>query len=234
MVIELGTLSAEQANQNLWLNTSSVSPGRGLNGREHVIFREARYWEARIDFRNLFFGDRLKSRAIAAQLRGKYGSLRVTIDNRDTPQKTGTAAALYADMGISATAISAGYFTFTSGYKFTSGYGWGLPDTSDPTVFEDTPIGATVMRVLGAEAIALEPGAYFSVNDFLHVVESNTAGVLTFSPPMRAAVSAGDDVLIRQPTIRLKLASDDGWRHTENFAHHTDAFSVSLVEDFDR
>jgi len=233
-VHELGALSAEQANQSFNLVTATVGPGRGISGREQVIFRESRYWQGAIDFRQFFFGDRLKARALASRLRGRFGSLRITIDNRGTPIKSGTDAAFWLALGISQSDIDRGFSGYSDGTIFDDGTGFDLPSTASPTAYEAAPAGSTIVRLIGGEATGLLPGAYFSVNDFLHICEENTSGVVVFSPPLRQAVASGAAANIASPTIRVKLADDAGFSLKENYAHHTDPLTLTVVEDFQR
>lgn len=233
-IYDLGTLSADQANQSFHLVTETRGPGRGLSGREQIIYRESRYWEGRVDFRQFFGVNRLAARAMAAKLKGRFNSLRITIDNRGTPIKTGTDAELWLEIGIPQAAIDDGFLRFADGTTFTDGYGFALPSTATPTAHADTPAGATAFAVNGAEALALVPGAYFSVNDFLHICEENADGRITFSPPLRRDVAQDDAVNIGAPTIRVRLAEDGGFKLTENYAHHTEPLQLNVVEDFER
>lgn len=103
-------------------------------------------------------------------------------------------------------------FRFTVWNTFSLPVSGPIPDGGICIVADDAPAGSTIAILSGYSGENINVGGYFSINDFLYEVQSNVAGVVSFLPPLRQAVTVGDQVKISGPTILLRLANDDDGR----------------------
>jgi len=222
-----------QRAQNFHLQ--SDQPGLvGLDGREQVVFTENRRWttELRVTPKaGQAIGNLL---ATGDELRGRVNVLRVEVCNSLTLTGAGGLAAIYAAAGISADDVTAGFIPFSDGSTFSDGAGFALPDASDPVVTFDAPGGASTVWLDGYLGRQISRGAVFSHDDYLYRVSTNSDGVVTFNPPLRAALSAGDMVKVNRPTVLLRLAKADGWSPFVDVGRISAPMTVKLVEVFER
>lgn len=227
-------LARRISNQNLWLRGRTGTAGKGTSNREQILFTENRTWVCPLDLVALPSSLRLTARLLAQRLNGRVNILRVPVCNRGTLQYLGNDSQFYEDAGISAEAISLGYIGFSDGSEFSDGSGFALPTYDEPTVSADAAEGATSISLSGLIGAQLEPGARFSINDFLYQVDENTAGVVTFAPPLRESVAVGDAVKVSYPTIQMRLTSDDGYEPFEQFGRQVASTTLMLEEEFER
>ena len=110
--------------------------------------------------------------------------------------------------------------------------------SGSPTVNGASQTGTTLNvnnLALSTNGLLL-PGDFFSVNSELKRVtaslDSNGAGegVLTFTPPLRAAPSDAAAITYTNPTTSWRLASDQDGR--PQYGHLTTALSITALEDF--
>ncbi|WP_347311361.1 hypothetical protein [Defluviimonas sp. SAOS-178_SWC] len=219
---------------DLWLSGSTSSSGVGLDGREQILWRENRVWRGALSLPALRGSQPMRLRALAAQLRGRFGRFRIPICNRFTPRLQTTEADFLAKIGISATDIANGYSPWSDGTLFTDGTGWALPTSAEPVIAFAAPSGARIIHMENYIGRHIEVGAYFSINDFLYRVVENVDGAVSFDPPLREAVIAGSTVNVSAPMFVCRLVSDDGMRVPEHHVRITPSVGIEVVEAFDR
>ena len=233
-VIDLCCSDLRFFSQNLWLVGKTSSAGPGLDGRSQVLVSENRIWRARLDLTAENGPGILKFRQMAAKLNGRAGRIRMCVNNFFTPRYNGNLQEFYDLLGISPGDVAAGFMPFSDSSTFSDGTGFALPSPSEPRVSGSYQMGKTQIAVSGVYGEMLQPGAYFSINDFLYIVEENSAGLLTFSPPLREAIAIGDTVNVSAPKIQVRLSSDSGFRpEVENF-RRVKPMSLDLEEAFER
>lgn len=216
------------------LTGSTPSSGQALDGREQLVWRENRVWQARLTLAALRGTQVLILRAFADQIRGRYGKFRVPICNRHTTRYFGDPNAFWAGIGITPTEISEGFTRYSDGTTFSDGTGFALPDYGDPVFRSAAPVGATRVFLDGYLGRHVSVGAHFTVNGFLYRVASNSDGDLRINPPLREAVTVGTTALINNPSVVVRLQSADGLRVTENHNRITPPISFDVIEAFDR
>lgn len=234
-VIEIPeAMLGRQKNQNFHIVGGSTSSGPGLNGREQIVYTEDRRWTGQIDFAHIFGADILGARVVGDRLRGRANPMRVPICNLGTPRFSGDVTAFYKSIGLPDDIASLGYIPFSDGATFSDGAGFALPDYGEPTIAEDASIGASRIRVYGYIGRNQIPGTGFSINDFFYRVEENNDGHMAINPPLREAVSAGDTINVSKPTIRVRLATNDGWQQFVEYGRVGKPMSINVVEVFER
>ncbi|WP_422049919.1 hypothetical protein [Shimia sp.] len=228
------SLSDRRSNENFWLHGQTVSAGVGLDGREQIMFAENRIWRGKLDLAHLFGGDILAARSVGTRLRGRANLLRLTFCNVGTVRYLGDLARFYAEANVRAEDVARGYIPFSDGAAFGDGSGFALPENDEPTAVVDAPKDASEIQIGGYIGRNATVGARFSINDFLYEVESNDSGEITFSPPLREAVSAGTLVKFSEPTFLVRLEADRGWEPFTQYGRLNRPMSVDVVEAFDR
>lgn len=227
-------VALKRAHENFWLVGASGSGGRGLDGRENIMFTENRYWVGQLDLVHLFGDDILTARSVGTRLRGRANQLRLTFSNSGTTRFLGDPAAFYASIGVASADVARGYSLFSDGTKFDDGTGFALPDYAEPTVVTAASEGASTLKLAGYLGGHLAIGARFSINDFMYEVEANEDGAITFSPPLREAVVAGALAKVSAPSVLVRMTDDRGWEPFTNYGHHAKPMSVAIEESFDR
>lgn len=233
-VIDLDAGVLRRAHENFWLDLDEVSPGAGLDGREQVVFSENRRWIGQLDFVRLRADALRRAQVIGDQLRGRVNHLRVTLCNPGLFRPRTSGAAFLEALGVPTEDIDRGYLLFAEGAGFEGGTGFALPDFVDPVVASDAPAGAAALVLEGMIASLLVPGSFFSIDDFLHRVEANEAGTLSFNPPLRQAVAAGAVARVVFPQVRVRLADKKDWRPFGEYLRFGRPMTVNVVEAFDR
>ena len=234
MIIDLPLALIPRASENYWLETTTASAGRGLDGREQVVGSENRRWVGRIDFVRRTQSDINALIILGDQVNGRRNMIRVGVSNLMTLRDQGSDAIFYNDLGVPDAYVAQGHIPFAGGTKFSSGAGFALPKRGEPVAMGSYPAGATRIRIGGFIGRNITASAVFSIDDSMYRVTSNYDGVIDFAPPLRAAVSAGDVVQVSNPTFLARLAKDDGWRPEIKHGRFSDSLSVNLVEAFER
>lgn len=218
------------------LNASTASSGRGINGREQIMFAENRYWTATLTLPHLDQPNAMLSNAVGDELCGRAGVLRIAFANLGTigGGACGELAELYEAAGVSDDDIARGFLTFSDETHFDDDTGFSLPTFDDPVVATDVPVGQRQVQLDGYLGLFLARGAFFSINDFLYRAWTNVDGLITFNPPLREALTAGQDVRVMFPRTRLRLSDDMGWGGFTEYMRWGREMSVALEEVFDR
>lgn len=203
------------------LDPVAMTSGPGLDGRQQWITREARVWRAQA----LVTVERTAAslgayRAFLAKCRGPAGHFNIDVCNSLAPTVTiGEPAAIFDDAGDM-------YFNDAGTQAFFG--------DANPTADGAATAGATQITVSGIEGEVLNPGAYFSISDYLYIVEENAAGTLTFSPPLRQDHPDGQTVLVHNTRCRMRFESVEAARAASSASRGWHAYSWSLVEAFER
>ena len=196
-----------------WLTVSTKSPGAGLDGRRQVIFREMRTWANSVSITKLWADRPGLLRAFIDDLMGASGVFRLPVYNGLTYRYTGDLVAFFALFSLTSAEIASG-LPFDDGTTWDDGAGWDLPETADPTVLADAPIGATRLMLDGFLGRNLAIGGVFTVNGFMYRVAENLDGAIRFNPPLREAITAGTIAEVNAPKIVVRLSQDTGGRLT--------------------
>ncbi|KAB6716273.1 hypothetical protein [Roseobacter sp. TSBP12] len=109
-----------------------------------------------------------------------------------------------------------------------------IPDGGICIVAADAPAGSTIINLSGYSGENINPGGYFSINDFLYEVQSNASGVVSFLPPLRMSVAVGDEVKISGPTILLRLSNDSDGRAYPTGMRYAAPVTFTAKEVFQR
>lgn len=234
MVIDLSEFADRRIHENFRLSTPTRSPGRALNGREQILAGENAVWIARWNLTRIKGAARLRLLAMADDMRGRFGSIRLSVCNRGTLTASDGVAALWASLNISQAEISDGFTRYSDDTTFTDGTGFALPQGGEPKVSATTPAGATRLTLTGAIGLQLSVGSFFSHDDFLYRVAENDNGQIRFNPPLRQAISAGAEVQVSNPTFRGRLTDDDGFALFEEYYRRLQPVELVLVEDWTR
>ncbi|NGO51607.1 hypothetical protein [Allomesorhizobium camelthorni] len=163
----------------------------------------------------------LAFRAIANLLEGQLNPINIPICRAYQPVPAGAVAAgLYDEVPHSDDA----YFDDDTGYVGT---------VIDVVAAANAAVRAVSMTVTVNYAGDIESGQHFSVGDGrLYRVRTFDAdtGALTFRPPLREAVTAGDRLEFDNPILRCRLAADDSM-NLELAGRRFGSPSVAFLED---
>lgn len=209
------------------------SGGVGASGREQVLAAENSVWLCRLGFGHMPDELRLPFRAFTRRLKGRRNTLRVPVCNRGTLRNLGDIFKFYSDAGVSSADVAAGSLPYDDGARFSDGAGFALPSPTAKVV-ATTPVGASTLTVSGYLGSSLAEGAYFSHNEFLYEVDRNEGGVLTFIPPLRREVEAGEEIEVSRPTVLMQLDDDNAFRNHEKNGRLGAPITVELREDWHR
>lgn len=216
------------------LSGTTQSPGRAMDGREQFVWRENRVWRATITLPALRGSKVAILQAAVDQMRGRFVRVAIPVCNRYTTRYRGDPATFYASLGITAQQISDGFTRYSDGTIFSDGTGFALPDYQAPVALYDAVAGASRIKLHGYLGRHLAVGAYFTINNFLYRVQSNSDGDIRFNPPLREAVLAGASVEVSNPVAHVRLDTDDEFRVAENHNRITSQITFDVVEAFDR
>lgn len=231
-IVELDT-SITRAHQNFWIESSS-RVSRGLNGRSQVVFAESRYWAGQLDLLPISLPEQMRLEALADDMRGRAGVIRVRFCNSGTPRFLGDLSRFYESVGTSTVEIAEGYARYDDCTAFDDGTGFALPEVDDPIAVSSGETGASRIRVDGYIGRNLAVGAVFSHNDFLYRVADNLDGSLRFNPPLRQTISLGEVISVNTPSILVRLSEDDGARPFREIGRRGRPTTIRVEEVFDR
>lgn len=221
-------------NQNFWVSSVAGGPGRGTSRRQQIIQTENRIVVGQIDLNTLKGPGLLQMRAFASRVVGMSTVIRVPVCNYGTITFKGDLDAFYQALGVPQAWIDAGGIPFSDGSWFSDGSGFALPSPAEPTLADDVQEGDTTLDLYGFIGRNMSVGAYFSINEFLHIVLQNDNGRIEFSPPLREDYQAGQEIRVSNPTVRMRLQQDDGLRPFERHGRHVEPISIVLEEAFQR
>lgn len=232
LTIPAGITVREMAHWRL--RASSFTPGRSLDGRQQFVHVENRTWEA--EYGVIGAWDHLMGQWLAFldRVAGPRASFLVPVRNDLTLTFTGDLSGFLAAAGVSPAQIADGFIRFADGTSFSDGTGFALPAPDDPVVLAAAPAGARRLRLGGYLGRHLAVGAYFAIDNFLYRVEGNTDGDVTFNPPLRAGVAAGDTAVVSAPHARVRFPDDAAWQAAIEIRRYYGPYRLSLVEAFDR
>ncbi|MGK7663382.1 MULTISPECIES: hypothetical protein [unclassified Marinovum] len=221
---------------NFHLQATTASSGRGLNAREQIMYAENRYWTATLTLPQRSQADAMLSNALGDELCGRAGVLRVAFANLGTigGGNVTELTDFYAALGVSDDDVASGFISFSDGTGFDDGTGFALPEIEDPVVAADVAVGLRQVQLEGYLGWLLSRGAFFSVNDFLYRVWTNDDGLITFNPPLREAVTEGQEVRVIFPRTRLRLSDDAGWKTLTDYMRWGRETNVVMEEVFER
>lgn len=179
----------------------SLAGPSSVSGKSQVVSSDAGIWKA--TYGSLIVRSRdavLAHRAIAALLEGRLGTILIPLCRAYQPVPEGAVeAGLYDAVPHSDDA----FFSDDSGY---------LGLVIDVVAAANAAVRATSMTVTVTYAGDIEPGQHFSIGERLYRVRTfnATTGAMTFRPPLREAVIAGDRLEFDDPVCRMRLQEDSG------------------------
>lgn len=221
------------ATESWFLQGAAVSGGRGLDGREQVVFRENRYWSASLSMNPLWKDKIPPFLAKIDEIKGRSQVFRLPVCNIYAPKYGTPDSEFYAQLGYTPSQISQGFLTHSDGTPFSDGTGYDLPPNAAATASAGASAGGTSIASGGIASI-FPPGTYFSINDFLYRVSSVSGGLVHFNPPLREDVLAGATIESNSPTIQVRMASDNDARLFVDYHRWSRGPSMNVVEVFDR
>lgn len=216
-------------HQNAWLAGGFVRTQEGINGRSGGIRNENRTWRILIDFAAIWTPE-LVARFIILGDRNFGGAsyLRLHLCNGRFSPKVDEAA-LYADLGVPSEYVKQGWIPYNDQVGFSDGSGFALPPLA--TVGADALAGARTIAITGDVGATLMPAAFFSIDGFLYRVESNSSGTVTFNPPLRQDVMAGEAVDWKCPGVIVRAPD---YTFFTDFLKFGRGPSVEFIEAFER
>jgi len=201
--------------------------------RQNIYGPHVQYWQARLIFPTLLDGDLAARESIIEQLGGTAGLLRMGHPFRITP--------MFSDEAIT------GIVGWSDGTFFTDGTGW-LSGPLPSSIHVYSPAAArTTSVVVGGlpintsrvlrrgDMVEFRRDGIADETPSLHRVlvdaHSNANGrcSISFLPPLRKAVAAGDQVVLDYPTTVFRLAGDEPQASVRNAAWHG-SLEMNLVE----
>lgn len=221
-------------NANFWPESASGGQ-RGADGRTQVIYSENRVMNGELDIAPILGAGVSAVRAFMASIGGRHVAIRVPVCNLHTPVAGGSASEFLKRAGFSDEVIASDRGEpFDDGNFFDDGLGWELPTSEDPVLWAPALEGDSEIHMDGGSGRILVPGAYVSINDFLHIVANNENGKATISPPLRQDFAIGQVVNISKPTGLFRLAIDGGLKFFTELGRFNKPFKISLEEVFER
>ncbi|MBA3576179.1 MAG: hypothetical protein H0W39_00985 [Sphingomonas sp.] len=199
----------------------SLAGPSSVSGFGQVVASDAGIWKATLASVHINSRQtRLAFRAIDTLLEGRLNPILVPLCRGDQPVPAGAVeAGLYGQIPHSDDA----FFDDDSGYVGT---------VIDVVAAANVAARAVSMTVTVNYAGDIEPGQHFSVGERLYRVRSfnEDTGAMTFRPPLREAVTAGERLEFDNPVCRMRLATDDAMNldlQLRRFGTPT----VSFIED---
>lgn len=192
-----------------------------VSGYTQVVSSDAGIWKATLG--GIIVKSRaevLAFRAIANLLEGRLGTILIPLCRAYQPVPAGAVAAgLYEEVPHSDDSL----FDDDTGYVGT---------VIDVVAAAPAAVRAVSMTVTVNYAGDIESGQHFSLGERLYRVRTFDAdtGAMTFRPPLREAVVAGDRLEFDNPICRMRLASDSEMNldlSLRRFANPT----VNFIED---
>lgn len=233
-VIDLDRSVMRLAHENFWLDGDDVSTGPGLDGREQVLYTENRRWIGRLDFVRMRPNAIRTAVVVGDRLRGRANLLRLTLCNQWTVRFLDDPAVFYKRVGVSEADLAHGSILFDDSAPFSDDSGFSLPDYSEPITISAVSVGQSKIHLSGYLGRNIAVGAFFSINDYLYRVEENQDGLITFNPPLRAAVLAGVRVDVSRPKILVRLLDGTVWRPFCEYFRNGQPMKLEVTEAFDR
>lgn len=127
---------------------------------------------------------------------------------------------------------------FSTGEFFSTGQGFLDPSggVQKLEAASAAAAGLSSVTLKTTDPVRVPPrvGDYFSHDYFLHAVTGFSAGVMTFGPALRTAVSAGDQFETAPPRVRMHFASDDEGAAVLAPGVIRQSITLNFVEEFDR
>lgn len=200
------------------------SAGDGVTGDGQVVYATRAKWVGKLDFalrgrdRVLVWG------AIIARMRGRVNLLRLCLcaPYRPLPRDV---------LGLDYHSIYPDGIPHDDGAFFDDGSGYEYEPTA--SILGAAAAGATSLLINGSEIDdLLEPGHWFSINDWLYrctsIDGSGSTTTITFEPPLREAVTTSDELNLNAHTIMAFETDSEGRAALE--AGKWGGASLSLVE----
>lgn len=211
-----------------WIfNVRGRAANDAVTGNGQVVYGNAGRWEATLDLSGFGRDRQLAWGALRAKMRGRVNLLRVCVCDRWRPK--------YQELGLSAEDIAmirgAG-IPHSDDALFDDGVGYdyepalAIPSDIDAGTDEIT-IDATPIND------ALQPGQYFSIDDWLYQVtgiagDDATTRIYYFEPPLRRDVIAESVMELEASTI-MAFQTDTEGRMPRELGKHGNT-QIQLVE----
>lgn len=193
-----------------------------VTGNGQVVYGNAGRWEATLDLSGFGRERQLAWAAIRAKLRGRVNLLRVCVCDRWRPK--------YSELGLSALDIAlirGDGIPHDDEAEFSDGVGYDY----EPTIV--LTAGATAgdeTITVDATSIngALQPGHWFSIDDWLYQVTGVDGDTYYFEPPLRRDVDPGTEIEIEAKVI-MAFQTDMEGRMPRELGKHGNT-QIQLVE----
>ena len=203
------------------INVRGRAGNDGVTGTGQVVYGSEPRWETKLDLSG-FGSDRVLTwRAISSQMRGRVNVLRVCVcdRHRTTWKKLGLPDPNKDGIPHSDGAGFSDGSTYRQDLTFVAPQTW----TAGLSEIEFDPAQI---------ANALQPGQYFSHNDWLYrvtgIFDDGAVTRYTFEPPLRRSIPAGDEVSLKATSLMVFETDLEG-RMPLSMGKHGDT-SISLLE----
>lgn len=220
-VIEWPERLLKHTSASYFLQPLNRSAGMSIIGREQIISPGASFWRASLSISRQLNGAYMKEfDAYITAMQGRWNFAQFKICD---PFKFGARRNPKAP--------------FTDHTWF-----------SDGTGFDDLgsePVYTTASAAVGSIYLSLDlknptinnlrVGDEFSHNYFLYrVTSADSAGNISFLPPLRQGIASGEQIILDPPVIRMRFATDDeGVREREALRFGSE-ITLNFVEVFER
>jgi hypothetical protein len=175
-----------------------------VSGVTQVVATDAGVWKATYGNVLISKRDQVNTfRGISVLLEGRLGSILVPLCRAYQPVPEGAIeAGAYDTVPHSDLAF------------FSDGTGYVIERVIDVVAGANAAVRAISIQITIVVAGTIEPGQHFSIGERLYRVRtvnytSSTVATLTFRPPLREAVTAGERLEFEDPVCRMRLATDD-------------------------
>lgn len=217
---------------------TTFTSGRRINGYKQVRGLPNGYWRGPVSMNPIRRLSMVDYRGWLAGLQGSSGEFDLCICDPYALKGEGKTTEEWLELlGFDVDALCGPVdgkygLPFSDGTCFADGTGFDfMVDYEQAAVATAAAQGATSIELNGAAAF-LRCGNYFSTSDnYLHIITSEPTGsTITFEPPLRRALAAGEAIETQDPKVRVRLASDTEGTATQNYGRYTNAITINVEE----
>lgn len=216
---------------------TTFTADRGINAFKQVRRIPNNYWRGPINLVTLRKADMVSYRGWLASLNGSAEPFVICLCDPSTIKGDGLTQeewfeALGLDISKLCGPINGVYgLPYEDGTCHADGTGFAIPGYSAAGAATGAVKGANTLTISGAAGL-LRRGSYFSTSDhYLHIVTKDPVGnEVTFNPPLRRDIPAGEAIETEHPRVMVRLSSDESGRAVQNYGRWTDEVTLQVEE----
>lgn len=206
-----------------WPEGMSLDPVEGLTGAATIVPTLRGRWRASGEV--VIRGEEGMQawQAFLAQMEGRIGTTLVPYVGHYGPRDRNGDRLPFDRVGA------------LDGASTWEGFGFGNTPISTAVLTQNAPLRARQIRMRFGKTLGLRPGAFFSLGDHLHQVQSvwpteNNTATMTVRPPLREAAPLGTPVEIEAPVCRMRFVGEDTGQVSQTFGTFMSRVGVEFVE----